>query len=153
METIIKIIRGSQENFEDIHKLTLGFTAFNVEKSGKPEEFYYKGWKEGFGEEINDSLDDRDSYFFVAYVDGVAAGYILCRYCENCYKFEIDELYVDQSFRQHGLGKRLLDSALEIGRKYNVPITLEVFEWNKDAESFYIKNGFKSDGRVLKLSE
>lgn len=152
METTYKIVRGTKDNFEEIHKLTLGFTAFNVEQSKDPKEFYYDGWEEGFKEEINDSLADPDSYFFIAYVNESAGGYILCRYCQSCYKFEIDELYVDPEFRQHGLGKRLLDSAIELGKKYDAPITLEVFDWNKTAESFYLKNGFKPDGKVLKLN-
>jgi len=147
----VSIRRATKADFDVLHDLTLAFTKYSADASGSPEEFYYEGWEEGFKEEINESLEDEDSYFFIAYVDDSPAGYILCRYCDSCFKFEIDELYVDSEYRSVGIGKKLMEQAVETGKKYKAPITLEVYEWNKDAHGFYSNYGFSSDGSILKL--
>jgi ribosomal protein S18 acetylase RimI-like enzyme len=148
-EVVIK--KATKEDFDILHEMALEFTKFSVEKSGDPDEFYYQGWEEGFKDEINESLADKDSFFYIAYVDDSPAGYILCRYCDSCFKFEIDELYVDSKFRSLGIGKKLLERAVETGKKYKAPITLEVYEWNQDAHGFYSNYGFSPNGNILKL--
>ena len=50
----------------------------------------------------------------------------------------IPELYVDSKYRSLGIGKKLLDFA----KKNNKEVFLHVFEKNKRAIDFYIREGF-----------
>lgn len=61
-----------------------------------------------------------------------------------CYGNEIDDLIVNQKYRQQGYGKQLLLWAMQHIRERNEePITLHVAAWNKKALMLYEKCGFE----------
>lgn len=64
---------------------------------------------------------------------------------------EIYALYVNPHFWRRGIGRRLMDAALEEFARPNVPITLWVLTKNRSALEFYRKLGFAADGAVKEI--
>ncbi|UXA09323.1 GNAT family N-acetyltransferase [Mycobacterium sp. SMC-2] len=60
---------------------------------------------------------------------------------------ELDSLYVAAQCQRHGLGGRLLDTALDAHPFGDV--VLWCAEHNAQARKFYERNGFRADGRTL----
>lgn len=59
------------------------------------------------------------------------------------YGNEIDDLIVDKKFQKQGYGKQLLNFAISKIQKSKIhPITIHVADWNKNAISLYLNNGF-----------
>lgn len=62
----------------------------------------------------------------------------------------IDEVYVDRSHRRAGVGRQLLDRALEICAAEQVrALHLEVEEGNLPARALYGRGGFEEHERIL----
>lgn len=86
------------------------------------------------------SIDDyaksvQDDIVHVAEINRAIAGFISIYQTDNF----IHNLFVDESFKNQGVGKALLNKALEI---LNKPITLKVITHNLKACSFYESQGF-----------
>lgn len=66
-------------------------------------------------------------------------------YCERNSKIaEVKKLYINKEYRNHGLGKKLLDTAIEhIKEKEYESIYVGTNEYFKNAIKFYQKYGFK----------
>jgi len=87
--------------------------------------------------------------FLVAQHYNIVVGYIIfwIRY-EN--ESHIISLAVDKKYRKKSVGKKLLDHAITIFKKYDVKkIKLEVRIKNRGARKFYRKNGFE-EKEILK---
>lgn len=81
--------------------------------------------------------------FLVAQQNNIVVGYIIfwIRYEDEGH---IISLAVDKKYRKKGVGRKLVDYALNIFSKCNVrEIKLEVRIGNTDARKFYKKMGFK----------
>ncbi len=60
---------------------------------------------------------------------------------------EVERIYIKSSFQKHGLGKYLLNNAIEIAIEHNKKnIWLGVWEKNENAIAFYKKLGFVQAG-------
>jgi diamine N-acetyltransferase len=60
---------------------------------------------------------------------------------------EIERIYIKTNFQKHGLGKYLLNNAMEIAMEQNKKkIWLGVWEKNENAIAFYKKMGFVQTG-------
>ena len=60
---------------------------------------------------------------------------------------EIERIYIKKKFQKHGLGKFLLNKAMEIAMESNKKnIWLGVWEKNENAIAFYRKMGFVQTG-------
>lgn len=56
----------------------------------------------------------------------------------------ISNLYVKDEYRQHGIGKSLMDALIEWFEKKDVKgLTLSIYPYNQVAEAIYRKMGFK----------
>ena len=59
-------------------------------------------------------------------------------------RIEIDNFFVDENYRNQGIGKKLLSYLVVIGiNNHVINITLEVRKSNEVAINFYKKNGYK----------
>jgi len=62
----------------------------------------------------------------------------------------LDDLYVKEKYRGSGVGKKLLDKVIEIGKQNNCKrIRWQVLDWNTPAMEFYQKIGANLDGEWI----
>lgn len=93
---------------------------------------------------------DREHYHHViAEADGKAVGFISCygflslHHCGM--EYEIQELFVEEAYRSHKIGKQLL---IEIESRIGTYNSLKLCSniRRKDAHRFYLNNGFEQTG-------
>lgn len=106
-------------------------------------------------------LISNHSYAFVAIVDSVPVGYILCLQKtrkENEFQYEKKLLYIDQisineEFRKLGIGKQLMTKAIELAQLLHVEeIQLDHWVRNEEASGFFQKMGFEYYNFKMKKS-
>lgn len=144
--------RGTLADTDTLYTLSVEFEHYNLENSTRPHEHSSDDWQKSFSEDLEGILKKRDSYIYLAFVDGQPAGYIFARLCKGCYAFVVEELYVRPQFSKLGIGGKLLDLAIIHGKKLNYDIKVEVFDWNQSAKDYYLKKGFYIESLVLKIS-
>jgi ribosomal protein S18 acetylase RimI-like enzyme len=76
-------------------------------------------------------------------MDGAIAGFSVCR--DNL----IDLMMIDSSLQRNGLGTKLLAHVAESLFRKHSDLTLESFEGNDQANSFYRKHGWLEVRRYL----
>jgi ribosomal protein S18 acetylase RimI-like enzyme len=94
-----------------------------------PPQYYFK------------SLTTNNYYAFLAQKDNQYAGNIMFRVKDK--RLNIDKIVVIKSFRNLGIGQKLIDSAIHTGKKRNLALAqLTVSYMNAQAIDFYAKQGF-----------
>ena len=100
-------------------------------------------------EKLRAELQNASSAFYFVYLGDALAGYIKLNeapaqteiHDENA--LEIERIYIAREFQGHGLGRKLIERAIELartgGKQY---IWLGVWEKNEKAIGFYQKHGF-----------
>ena len=104
-------------------------------------------------EKLRKELADRDSRFFFLYFNEKLAGYLKINEApaqtdqNDPASLEIERIYVSGGFQGKGLGRYLMEQAIQIAvarkKKY---IWLGVWEKNERAIRFYKRNGFYKTG-------
>lgn len=95
---------------------------------------------------VSDTLSQDNTVFLKAVSGGELIGYISFQYVLD--EGYINNIAVHPRFRQSGVGKRLLQAALEQGRKLRLSfLTLEVRPSNIPAVHLYTTSGFSSVGQ------
>ncbi|MCZ8538127.1 GNAT family N-acetyltransferase [Paenisporosarcina quisquiliarum] len=104
-------------------------------------------------EQLEQELANRSSQFFFVYLNQEVAGYLKVNTNEaqseamGAGSLEVERIYVKKKFQKHGLGKQLLNKALEIAQEQKKKkIWLGVWEENENAIAFYQKKGFVQTG-------
>lgn len=103
---------------------------------------------------VKRELLNPNSHFYFLYSDGVLAGYLKTNETSaqteinDDKAIEIERIYVDKAFHGKGLGRILMDKAIEfakaLGKTY---VWLGVWEKNDKALLFYKKSGFYQIGQ------
>lgn len=97
-------------------------------------------------------LASDDSYAFLAKVDSVPVGYILCMIRtrkENKFQYEKKALYIDQisinsEYRKQGIGRKLMNEAFELAKKLKIKeIQLDYWVKNEESNKFLEHLGFE----------
>ncbi|MGG3468453.1 GNAT family N-acetyltransferase [Neobacillus pocheonensis] len=103
--------------------------------------------------QLEKELVNVSSHFFFVYVNNEVAGYLKVNTNEaqseemGDESLEIERIYIKNNFQKHGLGKYLLNKAVEIALELNKKkIWLGVWEKNENAIAFYKKMGFVQTG-------
>lgn len=103
--------------------------------------------------QLENELSNPFSQFFFVYKQDEVGGYLKVNIdeaqSEHAGKdsLEIERIYVKKKFQKHGLGKVLLNKALEIAIEQNKKnVWLGVWEKNENAIAFYEKMGFVQTG-------
>ncbi|MCM3597869.1 GNAT family N-acetyltransferase [Metabacillus idriensis] len=103
--------------------------------------------------QLEKELSNISSQFFFIYFNNEIAGYLKVNtndaqseeMCDE--SLEIERIYIKNKFQKHGLGKYLLNKAVEIAMERNKRnIWLGVWEKNENANAFYKKMGFVQTG-------
>jgi GNAT superfamily N-acetyltransferase len=106
-------------------------------------------------EQLEAEPDLPDNYFFIAWLKEEPMGYMRLRYWEkapydvlpNESSLEITRLYANKNAIGTGIGKAMMQFALDFGKTKNVNWAwLGVWEKNERAIQFYEKWGFEQKG-------
>jgi len=103
--------------------------------------------------QLEKELSNISSQFFFVYFNDQVAGYLKVNTNDaqteemGDESLEIERIYIKNKFQKHGLGKYLLNKAMEIAIERNKKkIWLGVWEKNENAIAFYKKMGFVQTG-------
>jgi diamine N-acetyltransferase len=103
--------------------------------------------------QLEKELSNPFSQFFLVYFNNEVAGYLKVNTSDAQSEamgeesLEIERIYIKSTFQKHGLGKVLLNKAIELAVELNKKeIWLGVWENNKNAIAFYEKMGFVQTG-------
>jgi diamine N-acetyltransferase len=103
--------------------------------------------------QLEKELSNISSQFFFVYFNNEVAGYLKVNTNDaqseemGDESLEIERIYVKKEFQKHGLGKYLLNKAIEMAMERNKQkIWLGVWEKNENAVAFYKKMGFVQTG-------
>ncbi len=124
-------------------------------RSMNTEETMARYLREAFGrEKLAAELANPESRFFFICADEVPAGYLKLNDTaaqtdlHDPTSIEVERIYVKKAFQGKGLGRRLIEHAVQaargLGKEY---IWLSVWEKSAEAIAFYRKVGFHGDGR------
>ncbi|WP_117170386.1 GNAT family N-acetyltransferase [Paraliobacillus sediminis] len=147
--------------------MTIKITKCNLEHSSELQEISVETFNETFKdnnshEQINaylekafnlkqleEELTNRSSQFFFVYFNHEVAGYLKINTADAQSEamgddsLEIERIYIKKKFQKHGLGKLLLNKAIDITMKQKKKkIWLGVWEENENAIAFYHRKGF-----------
>jgi diamine N-acetyltransferase len=103
--------------------------------------------------QLEKELSHISSQFFFVYFNNEVAGYLKVNTNDaqseemGDESLEIERIYIKKKFQKHGLGKYLLNKAMEIAMEQNKKqFWLGVWEKNENAIAFYKKMGFVQTG-------
>jgi len=99
--------------------------------------------------QLEQELANQSSQFFFVYFNQEVAGYLKINTGDAQSEamgndsLEVERIYVKKKFQKHGLGKHLMNKAMEIAlQEKKKKIWLGVWEDNENAIAFYQKKGF-----------
>ncbi len=101
-------------------------------------------------DKLRKELENPSSAFYVYEVDGNVAGYLKLNEKDAQTEqmgesfIEIERIYVLKSFQKSGIGKIMLQKAIDLAK--TKAIWLGVWEKNQNAIAFYEKMGFEKTG-------
>jgi len=123
------------------------------EHLNNPEDFEAYTSKAFTREQLLSEIENPDSAFYFAVMDGEPVGYIKLNYRNAQAEFrednaaEISRIYVHAHHQGKKIGNRLLDFAINKATDDKLQyIWLGVWEHNLDAQRFYGRNGFVKVG-------
>lgn len=103
--------------------------------------------------QLEKELSNNSSEFFFVYFENEVAGYLKINTNDaqseemGDESLEIERIYIKNKFQKHGLGKYLLNQAIEMAmQRQKKNIWLGVWEKNENAIAFYQKMGFVQTG-------
>lgn len=104
-------------------------------------------------EQLECEIANPSSHFYFVLYDQQVAGYLKIN-TGNAQSeemgedsLEVERIYVKKDFQKHGLGKKLLNKAMEMALELNKSkVWLGVWEENDNAIAFYQKKGFVQTG-------
>jgi diamine N-acetyltransferase len=151
--------------------MTINFKKCTLEDSRKLQEISYETFNETFNDQnspesmnaylerafnlrqLEKELSNLSSQFFFVYFNSEVAGYLKVNTDDaqseemDDESLEIERIYIRTKFQKLGLGKYLINKAIEIAvEQEKNKIWLGVWEENENAIAFYKKIGFVQAG-------
>ncbi|MEH7547441.1 MULTISPECIES: GNAT family N-acetyltransferase [Bacillaceae] len=149
-------INIKQCNLEDLRKLQeISYETFNETfKDQNSPEAMNAYLERAFNlKQLEKELSNISSVFFFVYFNNEVAGYLKVNTNDAQSEemgeesLEIERIYIKNKFQKYGLGKYLLNKAMEIAMERNKKkVWLGVWEKNENAIGFYKKMGFVQTG-------
>ncbi|OZU89671.1 GNAT family N-acetyltransferase [Virgibacillus indicus] len=143
----------SIEDLHILHEISYGTFDETFKDQNSPENMKNYLEKAFNLKQLKKELSNISSQFFFVYYNDEVAGYLKVNTNEaqseemGDESLELERIYIKNKFQRHGLGKYLLDKAIEIAMKNNKKnIWLGVWEKNENAIAFYKKMGFVHTG-------
>jgi diamine N-acetyltransferase len=142
--------------FEDLHTLQeISYETFNetFKHQNSPENMNAYLERAFNLKQVEKELSNLSSHFFFVYFNNEVAGYLKVNTNDaqseemGDESLEIERIYIKSQFQKHGLGRYLLNRAIEIALEQNKEkMWLGVWEKNENAIHFYKKMGFVQTG-------
>ncbi|RSD29001.1 GNAT family N-acetyltransferase [Mesobacillus subterraneus] len=150
---MIKIKKCSIEDIKDLQEISREtfYETFKEQNSAENMEAYLE---RAFNRtQLEKEVSTAYSEFFFVYFHDEIAGYLKLN-TEGAQSeqmgedtLEIERIYIRTKFQKHGLGKYLLNKAVEIAMEHHKKkVWLGVWEKNENAIAFYKKIGFVQTG-------
>ena len=125
-------------------------------------EHYLHLWLEGgkdwyleksYAEQViyNEIMHPNSDYFILS-INSLPVGYLKVNYdySEKSSALEVERIYFHQSYKGHGLGRKLMEFAFELAQKQGKEsVVLKAMDSSKDAIGFYHKIGFQQIGTLI----
>lgn len=146
-EMKIKIEKCALDSLDLLQEVSIEtFTdTFQAQNSEKNMKAYIE--KSFHQEQLKQELLNPTAEFFFIYEKSEVAGYLKLN-IEATNTVEVERIYIRQQFQRSGLGKKLLEYAMERAKQYKkTEIWLGVWEKNDQALAFYKKIGFVRTGQ------
>lgn len=140
----IQIIEGDLDNLEHAEKFLELTAAYMCDEMGGAD-----AWSEEQKVNVVREMKDHPcALILFAKAEGKIVGICTCFYAYSTFLakplLNIHDIYVDESVRGNGVGKKLVQSVEEIAREKNCgKVTLEVRKDNLNARDLYKSQGFK----------
>jgi ribosomal protein S18 acetylase RimI-like enzyme len=156
----ITVRRATEADFEAISHFDLTYPAnryLHIERSGMPPEHTFAlSWREHdvphedyatYSVERLRGAITRADLFLIAEADGVLAGLLMIMLPNWTDAAEITDLAVDRPLRGLGVGRALVQAALDWGRERSKrSLWVEPRANDAPAIEFYLRNGFRISG-------
>ncbi|WP_318617730.1 GNAT family N-acetyltransferase [Sporosarcina sp. YIM B06819] len=146
---IIKIKKCNREDLEILQEISIETFNDTFKDHNSPENMKVYLERAFNTKQLEKELSTISSEFFIVYFNEAVAGYLKVNTNEaqseemGDESLEIERIYIKNKFQKHGLGKYLLNKAIEIAMERNKKrIWLGVWERNENAFAFYKKMGF-----------
>jgi PhnO protein len=100
-----------------------------------------------FAKIYKEKVFDNNSYYIVAVINGKIVGVLTSEIQTKLHREKkqifVEDLVVDKNYRNNGIGKELLQNAIEYAKKQDCEIVeLTCYLKNDNAHKFYEDNGF-----------
>lgn len=149
-----------QATIKDLKRINeLLYQVQDIHAKGRPDIFKI-GTKKFSDDELKDIVTNSDLKFYIYEIDNLLIGYICLKIIndeESNSKKKRKELYiedlcVDEKYRNQGIGKELFEYSKALAKNNNCEyVTLNVWELNKKAKSFYEKEGLRPLKTIMEL--
>src|SRR5882757_7731564 len=148
------IIRPYQtSDLEDLKRMTLeGFEGIAIDQNIERALGVMEGrdWRWRKARHVDEDVEANPAGVFVAEEGGKVLGYISTRIEREARKGRIPNLAVDKTARGRGVGRRLIEHALEYFRREGMAFAMiETMENNPVGRHLYPSCGFVEAGRQI----
>lgn len=151
MTMIIKTC--TQDDLYELQAISIETYTETFEEHNTPENLAAYLEKAYPLDKLEQELAVPSSHFFFIYADQRVAGYLKLNTDSaqtetmGADSLEVERIYVRKAFQKMGIGKQLLNKAIEMAEEQNKKtIWLGVWEENDNALAFYRKKGFVQTG-------
>ena len=148
--------KGTIEDIESVNVLLKQVSELHIQ--GVPDIFKNKDFNHK--DYIKMYIDKEDAELLVCEENGEVVSFIMFSYVleqENEYMYEqkyvyIDDIGTNKNHQGKGYGQQLLDRTKELVKEKGFnQIKLNLYSFNKNAERFYVNNGFKVYSQNMQL--
>lgn len=150
---VITMKKCTLEDIRDLQTLSTDTFRETFQEQNSPEHLSAYIERAYNVEKLKQELNNPSSQFYFAHLDCELAGYLKVNTNEaqsevmDSNSLEVERIYVKKKFQKHGIGKHLMDKAMEIAtEQQKQKIWLGVWEDNENAIAFYQKKGFVQTG-------
>jgi len=153
MQSIPNFIQASLQDWQTVQEIAKTTFVNTYQHKNDPVDFNNYVEKAFSNEKIQKELSNPYSYFFLLKEDSKTIGYFKLNEFKAQTNFqqtdnlEIERIYLRKEEQGRGLGRRMIQKAIEIAKAKNKQnIWLGVWDQNPDAIAFYEKMGFEKVG-------
>ncbi|AET61115.1 Protease synthase and sporulation negative regulatory protein PAI 1 [Paenibacillus terrae HPL-003] len=149
----VKIIKCGREDLQILQEISIETFNDTFKDQNSPENMKAYLERAFNSKQLEEELSNASSEIFFIYFNEELAGYLKVNMNEaqsekmGDESLEIERVYIKNRYQKYGLGKYLLNKAMEIAMEQNKKeIWLGVWEKNENAIAFYKKLGFVQTG-------